>query len=306
MPDEFFPRTGSQQTPTATERVTWGAVELQVTNLERSAAYWSGALGLLVRTTTDADVVALGTRARTLVVLRAGAIRPAASGHAGLYHLAIGVPDQREFSRLMERMTLHGIDHRPVDHTMSKAIYLRDPDGLDIEISLHTPERFARYEDLAQGFGLVDAAGRRRSGRDPLDIPWELSQAEDGDPSAPIADDTTIAHLHLHVPELDAAMRFFEAVGFGRNLFLPRLGFADMDAGGAYAHRLGLNIWAGHGAAPAPERSARLIGYTVHASDVAVVETARRRLQAPAGGDRVICTDPAGIKLTLAGPAWST
>lgn len=284
------------------ERLTWGAIELQVTDLERSRRFWQTALGLRTCAHQDEDAVALGTESSTLVVLRAGATRPAATGHAGLYHVAIGVPDQRAFSRLMVRLAHAGIAHHPTDHTMSKAIYLRDPDGLGIEISLLTPERFGSYGDMDSGFAVVDATGRPRSGRDPLDIAWELAQADGCDPGAPIEDGAAIAHLHLHVPELEPATRFFASLGFVPNLFLPKQGFADMSSGGACKHRLGVNTWAGRGVAPAPEGTARLVGYTLQAHDRGVFERARLRLRASPRADRLVGIDPAGVRIEMAAP----
>lgn len=287
------------------ERLTWGAIELQVTDLERSSAFWQAALGLRMRARQGQDAVALGTASDTLVVLRAGALQPAVSEHAGLYHLALEAPDQRAFSRLMARLASAGIAHHPTDHTMSKAIYLRDPDGLGIEISLLTPERFGSYGDMDSGFAVVDATGRRRSGRDPLDIAWELAQAEGCDPGAPIEDGASIAHLHLHVPELEPATRFFASLGFVPNLFLPKQGFADMSTGGACTHRLGVNTWAGRGVAPAPEGTARLVGYTLQALDGGVFERARLQLRESSRADRLVGIDPAGVRVEMAAPHGS-
>ncbi len=107
-----------------------------------------------------------------------------------------------------------------------------------------------------------------------------------------------MAHLHLHVPDLEAGVDWFEGVGFARNLMLPALGMADMGAGAAYTHRLALNIWAGRGVPSAPFHSARLLGYRLVTTDPAVWGRARVLLGPSAAGS-LSGWDPAGINLTL-------
>lgn len=280
------------------ERLTWGAVELSVTDLDRAVQFWTGALGFLPRPDPGTGV-ALGTSERTLVVLQPGAHRPVMNDVTGLYHVAFAVPSQEEFSRLLNRFKGLGLRVSPVDHTMSKAIYLNDPDGHGIEIALETPERFARFDNSSYGFAMIDSEGRFRSGRDPLDLKAELAAAAGTDPSAPIASETVVAHMHLHVPDLEPGLDWFEGLGFARNLALPSMGMADMGAGAAYTHRLALNIWAGRGAPPAPDHSARLIRYHLTTSDAALFKQASRRLRHDAHGNLSGC-DPAGATLTLA------
>lgn len=287
------------------ERLAWGAVELSVTDLDRAVKFWTGALGFVSRSGPGPGV-ALGTSQRTLVILHPGATRPAMDDVAGLYHAAFAVPSQEEFSRLLVRFMGMGLRVSPVDHTMSKAIYLNDPDGHGIEIALETPERFARFDNASYGLVMIDNKGRFRSGRDPLDLNAELAAAAGTDPSAPIAPRTIVAHIHLHVPDIEPALNWFEGLGFARNLSLPSMGMADMGAGAAYTHRLALNIWAGQGAPSAPDHSARLLRYNLTTSDAALFEQAGRFLR-PDGHGNLSGLDPAGALLTFAfAPASQT
>ncbi len=199
---------------------------------------------------------------------------------------------------MLARFAALGLRVSPVDHTMSKAIYLSDPDGHGIEIAFETPERFGRFTDGTRGFAMIDHEGRLRSGRDPLDVPAEMAFAQGADLAAPIADGTFVSHLHLHVPDLEAGVDWFEGVGFARNLMLPALGMADMGAGAAYTHRLALNVWAGKGVPPAPFHSARLLGYRLVTTDPAVWGRARVLL-GPSAAGALSGWDPAGINLAL-------
>jgi catechol 2,3-dioxygenase len=280
------------------ERLTWGPVSLSVTNLDRARSFWTDILGFVPRPTEGAGE-AFGTAERTLVVLQGGATAPVAKGCAGMYHVAFGLPSQAEFSRMLARLIWLGTDHAAVDHLMSKAIYLSDPDGHGLEISYETPDRFGRFGSDRGRSVLIDTGGHARSGREPLDLAAELAACDGTDPGASVHRRAVVAHLHLHVPGLAAALTWFERLGFARNLTLPEMGMADMGAGGQYTHRLALNLWAGKNVGPAPASSARILSYTLHTTDTETFEKARSQLvEDPRTGD-LTGTDPAGIAVRL-------
>jgi catechol 2,3-dioxygenase len=80
-----------------------------------------------------------------------------------------------------------------------------------------------------------------------------------------MADATKMGHVHLHVADVDDALRFYhELVGFDVMGHVPGVGF--ISAGG-YHHHLGLNEWAGKGARPAPPGAAGLRRFTVELPD---------------------------------------
>ncbi|HEX2149193.1 MAG TPA: VOC family protein, partial [Actinomycetota bacterium] len=104
-----------------------GAVHLAVTDRERAVTFYRNILGLEL--IDDGPVVRLGAGGRDLVVLHPGAPAPVEQGVTGLYHLAIVVPDRREFARFVKRMVEIRYPNSPTDHTLTKADYLWDPDG---------------------------------------------------------------------------------------------------------------------------------------------------------------------------------
>lgn len=243
-----------QNADPATDRLSWGVVELQVTDLERAVAFWTGALGLIDRNQT-APGVALGTADKTLIVLHSGATRPVEAAFTGMYHVAVGVTSQAEFSRVLARLITLDVPVAPTDHLLAKSLYLSDPDGLEIEITFETPERFGKFGDMSKGLTLYDAEGRPHNGRAPLDVRAELAHAQDANPMAPLAGDAHIAHLHFKVAAIEPALNWFEKLGFQRHLTLDHWGFADMGAGVANTHRLAMNIWAGPNRPAVPDLS---------------------------------------------------
>ncbi|WP_299810945.1 VOC family protein [uncultured Roseibium sp.] len=278
------------------EGLSWDVAELQVTDLARAVDFWTRVLGLGIRQ-QDGSTAELGTRKKTLIVLLAGALRPVRREHLGLYHVAIGVPDQAEFSRILARLIKTGVPVSPTDHLLSKSIYLSDPDGLGIEIVYETPERFGRFGDLSRGLAMYDIDGNPHSGREPLDVQAELRHARGADLGAPLSDEASLAHLHLQIPALDSATQWFEGIGFSRSLMIPGFGFADMNFGGRSLHRLGLNIWAGQNLSPAPPFMARLTGYTLHVHDPAIMAKARGLLKT--SGTKLTGFDPSGTEMSL-------
>src|ERR1043166_7748054 len=100
-----------------------GPVELSVSDLERSLAYWQEAIGLRVLSRED-GTAELGVDSPLVrFVEEPGA--PPAAGFRGLFGVALLVPPRRSLGRFLahtarERIPLTGLS----DHVVSEAIYL--------------------------------------------------------------------------------------------------------------------------------------------------------------------------------------
>jgi catechol 2,3-dioxygenase len=137
----------STDTPIIHPAVRVGHVHLNVSDLDRSLAFYRDALGLSV----TADGRSIGLQA---VFLAAGdyhhhvalsavdteAASPPPPGHTGLYHVAFLYPDRHELARAVRRLQAHAveIDHA-TDHGGTVAVYLADPDGNGIELYYDRP-----------------------------------------------------------------------------------------------------------------------------------------------------------------------
>ena len=264
-----------------------GAVEIAVTDPAGAARFYSDYVGL-AQLPSDDKTIRMGVPGRELVVLHPNAERPVVPRTSGLYHLAILVPDRRELARVIGRLARLRWDQYPTDHVMTKANYLWDPDGNGIEIYTESPEDGVM--GFADGrFGAWDTEGRARSGRDPIDLEELFGHLSDDDRlDAPMPDATRMGHVHLHVGDVDEALRFYhDLVGFDVMGHVPGMGFVSA---GGYHHHLGLNEWAGHGARPAPAGSAGLRRFTVELPSRRDLDDVLKRLE---GGD-VRVTEEAG------------
>jgi catechol-2,3-dioxygenase len=118
---------------------------LFIRDLERSVAFYAEALGFrqvagmpgaaflqAADSTNDHDLglfeVGSGAAAST-----------AGRGSVGLYHLAWEVDTLDELERISRKLTDLGALHGASDHSTTKALYAKDPDGIEFEVSWLVP-----------------------------------------------------------------------------------------------------------------------------------------------------------------------
>src|SRR3712207_321440 len=130
-----------------------GAVEVTVTDLDRSIAMYTSAIGLQVHR-RDGATAALGAGGEDLVVLHEQPGARRAGRHAGLYHFALLFPSRLELARVALRVA---VTRTPIqgasDHGTHEAIYLPDPDGNGIELAADFPRD--QWPDISspEGYG---------------------------------------------------------------------------------------------------------------------------------------------------------
>jgi catechol 2,3-dioxygenase len=235
-----------------------GQVGLTVKDLDRSIAFYTGVLGLAADSPRGRSVALRPPGGRVLIELqeRTDAV-PKPRRSAGLFHFAILVPSRaalgRSLRRLVEtRWPMSGA----ADHLVSEALYLDDPDGLGIEIYRDRPRDSWRSVN-----------GELAMSTDPLDLQGVHDEPGADRPWNGLEAGTIMGHVHLHVPDLASAER----------LYCGQIGFAPMVrrypgalfvAAGGYHHHLGLNIWAGLGAPPPPDRAVGMRGFTIESASV--------------------------------------
>ena len=290
---------------TASDLFTYGPVHLDVTDESRSRAFWEGVVGL-EPTTGDGDGIALGAGDTTLVVLHPGASAPKQPGHSGLYHLALHVPDAAAFGRTLLRVASARYPQAPTDHITHWATYLDDPDGIQLEVAFETIDRVARYESGPDWPVIIDTDGRQRNAVEALDVEHVLTVGGDTDPSQTMAPGTFVGHVHLHVDDLAAAQdHWADLVGMTRNVEGPRLGFADLSAGGTFPHRMAVNTWQRPGTPP-PPGTAGMHHFVTEWPSAAAMDQAIARLDAAGriigeSPDGTLATDGAGSRFILRG-----
>ena len=270
--------------------IALGHVVLRVADLDRSLEYYGNTLGLR-KLSGDDNVAVLGTHgvSTPLVELRAHAgARPARQqGQLGLYHFAILLPDRAALGRFVQHLSNIGARAGASDHLVSEAIYLRDPDGLGIEVYADRPRSSWRA-----------AARQIEMATNPLDFD-SVIRAANGEPWTGMPSGTRMGHVHLHVGNLEDASAFYhEALGFDKMVWsYPGALFL---AAGGYHHHLGLNTWAGAGATPPVAGDARLIEWRIVTSKA---NDARAAADSLGGAGYATSEDAGGW---LAADPWGT
>jgi catechol 2,3-dioxygenase len=274
-----------------------GAVHLTVADLDRSLDYYGRDIGLdvLVRDEGRASLGAGG--AELLGLVEEPGARPA-TGHTGLYHFALRVPERSDLARWLahaarDRVPLVGMS----DHFVSEALYLADPDGHGIEIYHDRPR------DVWEG-----KVGSRLT-TDPLDVGSLLDELDDPStaPFDGLPGGTDMGHVHLQVADIPEAVAFYRDV-LGFALQAELLGSAAFFGAGGYHHHVGANIWHSRGASPAPAGTAALRRATIvlpdaEARDAVAARVADSGREPEAGEDGVLVRDPSGNKFLLAAPS---
>lgn len=248
-------------------RTRLGAVRLQVADLERSVRWYTQILGL-ERQEAGPGAVRLAAKgsARALLELveRPGARSAPQRGRPGLFHFAVLLPDRSELGAFVRHLRDTEEPAGASDHLVSEALYLRDPDGLGVEVYADRPrEEWGRQD------------GEVRMATHPLDLGRLVREAGEGRWTGMPAG-TTMGHIHLHVGDLEEAKAFYHAA-LGLDLMVWSYPGALFLAAGGYHHHLGLNTWAAT-VEPAGEDEAKLLDWELVVPEAEHVERAVRAL----------------------------
>jgi catechol 2,3-dioxygenase len=269
-----------------------GAVELSVSDLDRSLDYWQRVVGLRILDRENGNA-SLGTDTELVRLVEEPGARPA-DGHTGLYHVALLVPDRPSLARWLahaarDETRLEGLS----DHYVSEAIYLRDPDRHGVEIYADRPRE------------LWEGQVMQRMTTLPIDVEDLLGELDDpgGEPFDGLPDGTSVGHVHLRVADVQSTVDFYrDVLGMG---LMAQLGptAAFLSAGG-YHHHIGGNTWESRGAGPAGPGFATLRHATIVAPDAAERDRLAARVadsgQEPeVQADGVLVRDPAQNPLLL-------
>jgi catechol 2,3-dioxygenase len=251
-----------------TDRTNWPLwlVTLKVLDLDAEVAFYNKfGLRTLQRGDKDAFLGGGETPLLRLRRLEGGAPRPPHT--AGLYHFALLVPDDAALGTFLRHAAVSRLPFvGAADHLVSQALYFEDPEQNQIEV----------YSDRPR-----DAW--RRDGKIAMDtLPLDLDRLASlgTDSFEGLQPGTVLGHMHLNVADLDRSQAFYEGIGMDLVLGFGPFRFMSYDG---YHHHLGLNLFAGPGAAPVVPGVSGLESYTI-----------ARPSDLPTSA-----TDPDGIRLEL-------
>ena len=149
MRDSGFCGTGGVTAKPAHPATRIGHVHLKVADLERALGFYRDVLGfgLALRFRSSAAFLSAGGYHPHIGLStweNAGG-RPPAPGATGLFHVAILYPTRTALGDALRRLRQAGI---PLDHGVSEALYLRDPNDNGVELNWdRPPEEWPRTPD---------------------------------------------------------------------------------------------------------------------------------------------------------------
>jgi catechol 2,3-dioxygenase len=186
------------------------------------------------------------------------------------------------------------------DHGTHEAVYLADPDGNGLELAADRPR---------EQWPAIDDPRLFASGPQPLGLDGLVGLVRREQPTSRAQEGLGVGHVHLHVGDTAAALRFYtEVVGFETVIDLgPAAAFVSA---GGYHHHLAFNTWRGRGVGPAPADAVGLRHWTIYVPKETDVRAVRERTERagiayeprgagllvrdPSGNAALIAADPRG------------
>ena len=137
-----------------------GHVVLKVSDLERSEQFYSGLLGMPVCARFDEDGMkmtffSLGNH-HDLAIAEVGGDEGAGDDAPGLHHVAFCIGQSMDdLIEARDLLQASGLSFMPIDHEVTKSLYLDDPDGNNVELYVDVsdvwksdPQRIAQIGPL--------------------------------------------------------------------------------------------------------------------------------------------------------------
>jgi catechol 2,3-dioxygenase len=223
-------------------------VTINVSDLKKSLDFYQEIIGFKVKSQTGKEAELSADGKTTLLRLTQPSNPINRHRTSGLYHFALLLPDRSDLAAFIKHLSTKDIRLGASDHAVSEALYLDDPDGNGIEIYRdRAPEEWSWNNEEVH---MVT---------DPLDVEGVMAAYKD-EPFTGLPEDTVMGHLHLHVSDIEDAVKFYTE-GLGMEVvtrYGPQAAFLSFDK---YHHHVAVNVWNGVGAPPPAKNSIGLNYY---------------------------------------------
>jgi catechol 2,3-dioxygenase len=270
-----------------------GPVSLTVADLERSSRFYQDVLGLKLLQ-QKSHTAMFGVDIPLLLLTEQPGASPRPLESPGLYHFAILVPGRVDLASALRHLLDVGYPILAIlDHGVSEALYLADPDGNGIEIYRDCPRSAWPWHN-----------GRLGATSDPLDRESLLSEL-DGSEHAwnGLPPHTHVGHVNLLVADFAQMAAFYRDV-LGFEEAITGVPGALFLAAGGYHHHVALSSWHSQAESRPTTETAGLRFFTIYVPDMAEVERLAYHLEV-AGihlmrqGNSLMLRDPEGNGVLL-------
>ena len=128
-----------------------GHVHLKVSDLKKAEEFYTKIFGLKV-TERVANYLFLtfGKEHHDLALQGHKNARHPSQDMTGLYHFAVELENLKQLAGIYFKLKKLNIDFTPVDHGISKTIYLADPDGNGIEVYVDARKERKKWDGMSK------------------------------------------------------------------------------------------------------------------------------------------------------------
>lgn len=253
-------------------KLNLGPIHLVVNDLDRSLAWYESSLGFRLHRREHA-VAEIGDQNGPFLVLHEDPAAQAPGHHAHMFHYCILYKTREELARAELRIQRTGTTvTRRADRHTHEAIYLDDPDGINIELAWDKPREV--WPEEPYGHDPV-----------PLDMDGLLATVAGEEPIDQVIDGACIGHVHFVTGGIQESTAFYrDVLGFDLRYNVGSEGYlvhaAAFFSVGGYHHQVATNLLAGTGVARFQEHVLGLEHWTIQLPTAGDVEETRARLEA--------------------------
>jgi len=226
-------------------------ISLKVLDLKKMTKFYKDIMGFrLLEEGSKKVVLSFDGKKKFLTLITDDLIIPKTRGKTGLYHYAILLPSREILGSFINHLVKVGYNQiGGSNHGVSEALYIQDPEDNGIEIYADVDKKEWKYngDQVKMVTEPLDYSKLMEIGR-------EIEFTE-------IPEDTILGHIHLHVGDLDTALKFYNIIGF--ELVSSLAGSAYFISTGGYHHHIGMNVWNGRGAKAPDENESGLDYFTL-------------------------------------------
>lgn len=206
-------------------------VDLLVKDLKKSLNFYLNDLGFsILKETNDYTSLTANHEQELIRLYEDKSIDK--NNNMNIYHFALLLPSRKDLSKFLHQLIIKQIPiDGAADHLVSEAIYLRDPDGIGIEITCDKDDSFWSVKD-----NLIKMDSL------PFDYKGVYYETDALEILNSLPVETVIGHLHLQVNDLAKAKNFYHDI-IGFNITNEDIYNAVFMSDKNYHHHLAINSW---------------------------------------------------------------
>ena len=207
-------------------------IDLLVSDLSISKKFYTDSLGFSILSETDEYISLTVDHQNEILRLIPNQINRAKNSPMNIYHFAILLPTRKDLGKFLHHLIIKQIPiDGAADHLVSEAIYLKDPDGFGIEISVDKDDStWGKNNNQIE----MDTL--------PFDYKGVYYATEDDDLFISLPSDAIIGHLHLQVKNVQKIKDFYSNI-IGFDIVNDTIQDAVFMSDKNYHHHLAINSW---------------------------------------------------------------